>query len=415
MPTLAKSKFCTGCMACKDACRYNAIDTNIRNGMTFPLVNHELCAECKACERVCPIVNPQRKNLVEDMRVYGGWAKNPEIRFKGASGGAFAGIALSYIKAHRGNVAVYGAALRDNNVRHERIISANEISLLMNSKYIQSETSGIYRKVIEDLKQNMWVLFSGTPCQVAALYAFLGKKRNNEQLMTVEVVCHGVASSEALDIHLQHYNSKRIFSFRNKEEGQGWMTSQCTTIEHNGQPYRLKRKDDVFYKIYAGWMLDRKSCSNCHYSTLNRVADITIADFWGAVRDFHEYDKGVNVIVANNPRAYTFIREASELCVYGSTLGKAVGGNPHFYNGYKYIQYHPVVMWPNFFRWLLPRKIWIRVIKNDMPFKLLWGIFKVMTMLHVKKEEKTIRRKYGKILDEWLSGGGKILNTYELR
>lgn len=398
MPQLANKKYCTGCLACKDACPKLAISISEQNGLVFPHVNTALCIDCHACERACSIITPVKKNIVTDMRVYGGWAKDENTRQNGASGGAFAALAQSFIKAHCGNVSVYGAALVNNVVFHERITTLEEIPLLMNSKYIQSSTDGIYGKVRADLSNGLWVLFSGTPCQVAAMYAFLGKKRDNNRLLTVEVVCHGVASKEALEIHLQHFHSAKIYSFRNKGKGHGWSTSQCTTIEREGRPYRLKRKDDVFYKIYAGWMLDRQSCSNCQYSTLNRVADITLADFWGGACDFREYEKGVNVIVANNLMSDAFVRNAKDVELYGSSLERAISGNPNFYSGYKYIQYHPIVMWATFFRKTLPRKMWIHIVKNDMPYKLLWGVYKVLTIWHYKKEARRIKNQYGKIL-----------------
>ena len=407
MPNLATISKCTGCLSCYDICRHHAISIVLKNGFLYPEINRSRCVDCHLCEKACPIVTQQRKNKVEDMRVYGGWAKDIKTRINGASGGSFGGLAQSYIKAHSGQVSVYGAALVENNVRHERITTCEEISLLMNSKYIQSSTEGIYKKVSLDLSNGMWVLFSGTPCQVAALYAYLGKERENKRLLTIEVVCHGVASKEALDIHLQHFHSNQIYSFRNKLNGQYYFTSECTTIEQNDKPYCLKREDDVFYKIYAGWLLDRKSCSNCQYSTLNRVADISLADFWGGVRDTAEYDKGVNVIVANNQKSDAFIRKAADVELYGSTLNKAISGNPHFYCGFKYIRYHPIVLWPRVFRRVLPRRIWIQIITNQMPWKLIWGVYKVTTIIHNKMKYKQVRKKYADILDKWMSGEEK--------
>lgn len=401
MPNLAKHKFCTGCLACKDSCPQNAIKIVLENGLTYVAVDSSLCVNCRKCERVCPIVNPVRKNGLFDIRAYGGWAKDVELRRNGASGGAFAGLAQGFVRQHRGNVAVYGASLRDNSVKHTRITEESEIHFLMNSKYIQSATEGVFRLVKEDLSHRRWTMFSGTPCQIAALYGFLGNKRDDERLITVEIVCHGVPGKEALDIHLEHFKSSKIYSFRNKEEGQKWYTSQCTTIERNGKPYRFKRRDDVFYKIFSGWLLDRKSCSNCLYATINRVADITLADFWGGAKSPQEYDDGVNLIMANNAKAEEYLRTSSEIEIYGTTLEKAISGNPCIYEGYKYIQYHPLVVWPNFFRKVLPRKIWLNIIENNMPFKLIWAPFKILTKVRQKRTKKKLLGAYGSFFAKW--------------
>lgn len=96
MPKLAKDKYCTGCLACKDACRHGAISVVLKNGMPFPKVNTDMCVECKLCEKVCPVVTPISKNKVSDMQAYGGWATDEKTRYHGASGGAFGGIAQSF-------------------------------------------------------------------------------------------------------------------------------------------------------------------------------------------------------------------------------------------------------------------------------------------------------------------------------
>lgn len=388
MIKLAADKVCTGCMACSDVCNVDAISLTLKNNHYYPSVDSAKCVECGRCVKACPILTPVQKNEVVRMHAYGGWAKDAQMRHNAASGGAFAALATSFCRMHEGEVAIYGAALRnDNRVEHKRISSAGEIPMLMNSKYIQSITQGVYRKVLEDIRQGLWVMFSGTPCQIAGLYGFLGKKRDYEKLVTVELVCHGIPGFEALDIHLQQSNSSRIISFRNKDMGQG--KALRTTIEKNGKHYTFRsRKEDTFHSIFSGWMIDRLSCSNCQYSSLNRVADITIADFWGGAPCEVDYKEGVSLIIANNGKADNYVRNSSDLYIYESTLKKAVSSNPNLYNGFKYIQYHPLVMFPNFFRKILPRKLWIAIIINHMPWRLFWAVFKVLTILHIKRRRK---------------------------
>jgi len=388
MIKLAADKVCTGCMACSDVCNVDAISLALKNNHYYPSVDSAKCVECGRCVKACPILTPVQKNEVVRMHAYGGWAKDAQMRHNAASGGAFAALATSFCRMHEGEVAIYGAALRDDNrVEHQRISSAGEIPLLMNSKYIQSITQGVYRKVLEDIRQGLWVMFSGTPCQIAGLYGFLGKKRDYEKLVTIELICHGIPGFEALDIHLQQSNSSRIISFRNKDMGQG--KALRTTIEKNGKHYTFRsRKEDTFHSIFSGWMIDRLSCSNCQYSSLNRVADITIADFWGGAPCEADYKEGVSLIIANNGKADNYVRNSSDLYIYESTLKKAVNSNPNLYNGFKYIQYHPLVMFPNFFRKILPRKLWIAIIINHMPWRLFWAVFKVLTILHIKRRRK---------------------------
>lgn len=405
MPKLASYKTCTGCLACVDACNHSAIKIVDKWGLLYPKVDENICVGCNLCEKVCPIITPVRLNKVEDVRVSGGWAADEDFRIKGASGGAFAGFAKSYICLHEGNVAVYGACLKGNRVYHERIITQEDLPLLMNSKYIQSDTSGIYKKVSEDIKKDRFVLFSGTPCQIAGLYGFLGKKRDDEHLLTIELICAGVLSPEALDIHLELNNSQRIISFRNKVEGQNYSKSQCTTIEVNGKPFRFtKRDEDVFYRCFSSSILERHACFNCQFAKLTRVADITIGDFWGANKDFREYEKGVNVILVNNAKAREFAKHAQYMEMYGSTIGKAISGNPCLFSNVNYIQYHPLVMWPKFFRRVLPRNLWVHIVKNDNPWRYVWGFLRLLGKLREKKDRKRIIARYNDLLNEWWGG-----------
>lgn len=156
------------------------------------------------------------------MKVYGGWCKQDKYRIKGASGGAFTAIALNFLTQFEKAVVV-GASLQNNRVKHIAIENSDDIELLTNSKYIQSETQGIYRQIKQKLKNNCHVLFSGTPCQIAALYAFLGKNKY-DTLYTIELVCHGIPSHEALDFHLKYYKSSKIYSFRDKKR---WSILVC--------------------------------------------------------------------------------------------------------------------------------------------------------------------------------------------
>ena len=398
MPRLAEYKDCTGCLSCHDTCKHNAIQIIEKNGMTYVNVDSKNCVECGLCEKTCPIVTPVRKNDLVQAHVYGGWAKDEQDRLEAASGGAFTGLARSFFHCHKGEkVAVVGANLTDNHVSHIVVEREADIYLLTNSKYIQSDTAGIYKNVVDKLKAGYWVMFSGCPCQVAALYGILGeKRRDNERLVTIEVVCHGIACQEALNLHLDYYHSPHIYSFRDKRRGtQDWKYSQSTTIEINGKPCKLSREKDVFYAIYAGWLLDRKSCSNCRYASIERVADITLADFWGlSVPDY--YKQGVSLIMTNNDKADAFVKSADSVYVFNEALTTAIGGNPHLFTGYKFIQYHPMVLAPGLMKKILPNKLRFAILTNRMPHKLFWAIFKVATMLHIKyRRIKLIKRLKG--------------------
>lgn len=387
MPILASKKFCTGCLACVESCKHNAIKPITKNGLKYISIDTTNCVNCGLCEKVCPIITPVKRNSTSNMIVYGGWCKIEKYRINAASGGAFTALALSFFKKFSKAIVV-GSTLKENKAKHILIENSSDIELLMNSKYIQSDVSNIYSSIKQKLHEGYTVLFSGTPCQIAGLYGFLRKEKTLENLYTAEIICHGIPSDEALQLHLQYHHANHILSFRDKKNG--WNNSQNTTIEIKGNPYKVPKKQDIFYKIFSGCLLDRRSCSNCIYSSINRVADITLADFWGKSFDKEDSKKGVSLIIANNPHGNKLIQESPDLYTFNSKLIDAINGQPRLYDGFKYIQYHPVALFPNFFNLILPPKLRLAILTNQMPWKLLWGGYRLMSIIHNKVMKKNI-------------------------
>ena len=68
------------------------------------------------------------------------------------------------------------------------------------SKYLQSVIGDCFKDIKTLLEENKKVLFTGTPCQVAGLYAFL--RKDYENLYTVELICHGVPSPKVFKKYL---------------------------------------------------------------------------------------------------------------------------------------------------------------------------------------------------------------------
>lgn len=179
MPNLPNNTLCCGCAACVDTCKHDALRlSEDKDGYYNVVVDADKCVNCKLCEKKCHILQQSslRRNDPKEAQTFAGWSLDEKIIRKSATGGIFAQIA--YTMLHDGNTAVYGAALMDDSsVKHIRISCIDEIYKLQNSKYQQSYTVGVYRKVFSDLKSGVRVLFSGVPCQIAALYSFLNYRR----------------------------------------------------------------------------------------------------------------------------------------------------------------------------------------------------------------------------------------------
>lgn len=271
---------CTGCMACVASCKKNAINCSVNaEGFIYPQIDHGLCIGCGMCIKTCPVLTPIEKN--NDGSVYAAKSKDNHILTTSSSGGIFSELAL-YVLSENG--IVVGAKLcEDNYVRHIVVNNKTELSEIKGSKYVQSYISkDVYSSIKEALREGRKVLFCGTPCQIAGLKKIVGKYSN--LLYTVDLVCHGVPSPKFFDIILQYIKkkNKNLVSYNFRDYG-NWLVCSNVNININGT---IKKKylygeatlyQDAFLKGY----MHRESCYKCRYCTINRVGDITLADFWG--------------------------------------------------------------------------------------------------------------------------------------
>jgi len=197
-----------------------------------------------------------------------------------SSGGVFFALAKYIIEEKNG--VVIGARWSDNLiVQHVPIDSIDKIPILQGSKYIQSDTYSIFAQTKQVLDNGRWVLFSGTPCQVAALYAFL--KKEYERLITVDIICHGVASPGFFERYkketMNRYGPILSFYFRTRRKiGK----SKCEFVVKrkfaSGKEEYVYYENDVFLNMYLKGYIDRISCYSCKYASLERISDITIGD-----------------------------------------------------------------------------------------------------------------------------------------
>ncbi len=334
MITLFKNKGeCCGCSACSQICPKNAISMiTDEKGFLYPSISSDKCIECNACKTVCPIQNKftyfdysQKSFALKHL--------NAGERKSSSSGGAFIELAKSVIN---NNGSVYGAAFdKTFKVKHIRVTTLPELEQLKKSKYVQSDITGIYSQVKTDLNEGHPVLFSGTGCQVQGLKNYLKKPYDN--LLCVDIVCHGVPSQKVFDDYLSmlenKYKSKIIsVNFRGKAV-KNKVQDMLIKFE-NGKTYSSIAALDSYYSFFIKNFDLRESCYSCQFSCPDRTGDISLADFWKIENQYPEFQdyKGISLLLINSEKGqhafdtiksnYDFIETPIELAMSQSPFKK---------------------------------------------------------------------------------------------
>ncbi len=276
MIKITNNSMCSGCSACYNICPQQCIHMKEDSeGFFYPEIDSTKCINCGLCEKTCPFREQEIKRKACDI-TYVLKNKDNNVRSQSSSGGVFYEIG-KYVLENQG--IVYGAVYSQNfrKVSHVGIDTLSELNKLQKSKYIQSDISSCFSEIKNYLKSGRLVLFSGTPCQINGIKSYL--QHDYENLITVEVICHGVPS--------YLFWSKYLDSFE-KKHGQIAdvdMRSKQICREENGliinNSIFERINDNLYLRLFNGNFGLRPSCFECKVKESESKADICIGDAWG--------------------------------------------------------------------------------------------------------------------------------------
>lgn len=328
MISLASKESCTGCTACVNSCTHQAVSMKQDDdGFLFPFIDINRCIECSVCVRVCPVLSPSKSDNLSAPGTFALWSI-PD-RTVSSSGGAFSAFARKILDD--GGI-VFGAAF-DEKLRchHIKVDKLEGLPPLRGSKYVQSELDGIFLEVKDCLKSGKQVLFTGTPCQIAGLYAYLHKDYDN--LLTLDLACHGTPSNAVFQSYLsklENLKKCKITSFEFRRRN-GW--GYAPAVSDRGKLIPVFGIENIYMYAFEKAALFRQSCYVCPFAKLPRVGDCSIADFWGIGRHGkpfkHKVLKGVSLVLVNNARGMDAIMKLENVFREERTLEESLSENPN--------------------------------------------------------------------------------------
>lgn len=295
---------CTGCGACEWVCPPKSITMELdRDGFYKPVVNRETCTDCGICQRPCPVIENEKETLTRgqwaDPKVFGAWTKNDPVRLASSSGGIFSELAGDVLDA--GGTVVGCVWDKDWTPAHILTRSKADVERMRGSKYVPSRADDVYKNVLQLLRTTKEpVLFSGAPCQVAAMAALL-KPEWRKRVLLVDFICHGVPSLTVFRSYLKGlFHGEAVASYTFRDKAFHWQTVRAESV--SGKRHHLPAKEDPFFIGFCGHHLYlMEACHNCEFATLPRIADVTLADFWGCPPEWND-KRGVSLLLASSPQ-----------------------------------------------------------------------------------------------------------------
>ena len=310
---IADSDFCVGCGCCIAVCPVKCITLTEKNGFYYPEVNADQCIQCGKCRNTCTRI-VEKLEFNSALGWYAGYADEKSMPRMSTSGGVCSLISKNCIEKGKN---VYAAAFdNDWNLSHNRVEDLDQLEKFDGSKYVQSAIDKcIYQEIKEKIKAGEECLFIGTPCQAAGVIKYVDScGLDTDRLYTIDFMCHGVPSpvlGKVFFKYLEEKKKRKIISYNFRSKSYGW-GKMYRAVSFAGKPEKVT---SLSYCPLHGWfgrhLSVRPSCFSCQYRKMERVSDITVADFWGIERYYSHIPtkQGVSAIQINSEKGMQLYKE----------------------------------------------------------------------------------------------------------
>ncbi len=310
---ICEKQRCTGCGLCTTICPQQCITLKTNEYGSFKYhIDEEKCIHCKKCERMCPQNN---LSLSTNSQCFAGWAIDQTERQTSSSGG-IASALYRYILSIGG--AIVGACYENGEFSLKLSQNEEDIGKFKGSKYVNCTSVHIYKQVKQIINQGITVLFIGTPCQIAAIKAYIG---NSELLITVDLVCHGTPPQYVFEEHFKT-KGKDIVSVNFRDGG----IYKLNIKKGNGEHIVIESGTDEYYLAFIKGIIFSDCCYECQYAKNERCSDITIGDFRGLDKAiYQEADvERVSLVLANSEKGKNLLKSIPNITLVERDLSEAL-------------------------------------------------------------------------------------------
>lgn len=296
---------CCGCAACAHICPKKCIKMKADDeGFLYPDIDMAQCIDCGLCQKTCPVLKAKvEAQNDKPLNVYAAYNKDEDIRKKSSSGGMFIPLA-KYVLDRDG--IVFGVKFSDDMryVYHNSAETLQDALMFCGSKYFQSDVKDTYQEVKTHLAEGRLVLYTGTPCQIEGLLAFLNKKYDN--LICMDFICHGVPSAKVWQKYVEYTekNNMKLALMSFREKGDSWGKKYCKITYSDGREVIEPLNQNTYGSAFSSDVCLRNSCYKCNFRKAMHISDITVGDFWGIDEAAPEMNdnKGISVVMLNSEK-----------------------------------------------------------------------------------------------------------------
>lgn len=354
---MLKNLHCSGCGACAAICPKSCITmTADEEGFLYPKVDKSRCVKCGLCEKICPATKQPENEAAP--KAFALINREEAVRRDSTSGGVFTLLARQVLST--GGV-VYGAAVTSEmKIAHVEVEREADLPRLRGSKYVRSDTGHTYAQAKQRLLEGKTVLYTGTPCQIAGLKAYLGK--DYQRLICQDVICHGAPSPMAWQKYLTQRQREAgakatAVSFRYKQPD--WADYSLRLTFENGRTYQATADRDTYLKAFLHDLSLGHGCYHCAFKGLHREADLTLADFWGVwdVKPEMDDHKGTSLVLVHSEKGSQLLEKirplthcqevpAAEALAHNSSMFRSPAMPPareQFFTGIRHNDFDSVV------------------------------------------------------------------------